>query len=62
MSSTPAAVQAVPRGGMARLVGRRLTDWLPAVFVLVGIIIMVLVIFRPQGFLGSRREVMLSEQ
>ena len=36
--STPAAVQPVPRGGMARLVGRRLTDWLPAVVVLVGII------------------------
>src|SRR2546421_1487678 len=38
MSATPAAVQPVPRGGMARLVGRRLTDWLPAVFVLVGMI------------------------
>jgi NitT/TauT family transport system permease protein len=31
----PVAVQAVPRGGMARMVGRRVTDWLPAVFVLV---------------------------
>jgi NitT/TauT family transport system permease protein len=38
VSSTPAAVQAVPRGGLARLVGRRLTDWLPAAFVLVGMI------------------------
>ena len=38
MSTTPAAVQPVPRGGMARLVGRRLTDWLPAVVVLVGMI------------------------
>jgi neutral amino acid transport system permease protein len=31
-------------------------------FVLVGLVIMLLVIFRPQGFLGSRREVMLGEQ
>ena len=38
MSTTPAAVQPVPRGGMARLVGRRLTDWVPAVVVLVGTI------------------------
>jgi NitT/TauT family transport system permease protein len=29
------AVQPVPRGGFARMVGRRLTDWLPAAFVLV---------------------------
>jgi NitT/TauT family transport system permease protein len=36
MSSTPTAVQPVPRGGMARLVGRRLTDWVPAAVVLVG--------------------------
>ena len=38
MSTTPTAVQPVPRGGMARLVGRRITDWLPAVVVLVGTI------------------------
>jgi NitT/TauT family transport system permease protein len=38
MTTTPAAVQPVPRGGMARLVGRRLTDWVPAVVVLVGTI------------------------
>ena len=38
MSTTPAAVQPVPRGGMARLVGRSLTDWLPAVVVGVGTI------------------------
>lgn len=38
MSTAPAAVQPVPRGGMARLVGRRLTDWVPAVVVLVGTI------------------------
>ena len=38
MTSTPTAVQPVPRGGMARLVGRRLTDWLPAAVVLVGVI------------------------
>ena len=29
------AVQPVPRGGMARMVGRRVTDWLPAAIVLV---------------------------
>jgi NitT/TauT family transport system permease protein len=38
VSTAPAAVQPVPRGGMARLVGRRLTDWVPAVVVLVGTI------------------------
>jgi NitT/TauT family transport system permease protein len=38
MTTTPTAVQPVPRGGMARLVGRRVTDWLPAVVVLVGTI------------------------
>src|SRR5436305_13938129 len=37
MSSTPTAVQPVPRG-MGRLVGRRIVDWLPAVIVLVGVI------------------------
>ena len=35
-SEAPAAVQPVPRGGMGRLVGRRLVDWLPAAAVLVG--------------------------
>ena len=34
----------------------------PVRFMLVGLMIMVLVIFRPQGILGSRREVMLSER
>src|SRR5436189_6309280 len=39
MSSTaPVAVQPVPRGGLGKLVGRRLIDWLPAVIVLVGIV------------------------
>lgn len=33
--STPAAVQPVPRGGVGRLVGRRLRDWVPAAAVLV---------------------------
>jgi NitT/TauT family transport system permease protein len=37
-SSAPVAVQPVPRGGLGRMVGRRLVDWLPAVVVLVGII------------------------
>jgi len=35
-SGAPIAVQPVPRGGMGRLVGRRLIDWLPAAVVLVG--------------------------
>jgi NitT/TauT family transport system permease protein len=34
-SSSPVAVQPLPRGGAARLVGRRLRDWIPAVLVLV---------------------------
>jgi NitT/TauT family transport system permease protein len=38
MSTTPAAVQPIPRGGMGRLVGRRLTDWLPAAVVLVAVV------------------------
>jgi branched-chain amino acid transport system permease protein len=33
----------------------------PTRFVLVGLLIMLLVVFRPQGLFGSRREVMLSE-
>ena len=33
----------------------------PTRFVLVGLLIMLLVIFRPQGFLGSRNEVMLGD-
>jgi NitT/TauT family transport system permease protein len=37
-SGAPVAVQPVPRGGLGRMVGRRLVDWLPAVVVLVGII------------------------
>jgi NitT/TauT family transport system permease protein len=37
MTTAPTGVQPVPRG-MARLVGRRITDWIPAVVVLVGTI------------------------
>jgi NitT/TauT family transport system permease protein len=37
-SSAPVAVQPVPRGGLGRLVGRRVVDWLPALVVFVGII------------------------
>jgi NitT/TauT family transport system permease protein len=33
MTTTPTAVQPLPRGGMSRLVGRGVTDWLPAVLV-----------------------------
>ena len=38
MSTTPIPVQPLPRGGMARLVGRRITDWLPAVVVFIAIV------------------------
>jgi NitT/TauT family transport system permease protein len=38
VTTTPTAVQPVPRGGMARLVGRRVTDWLPALVVFVATI------------------------
>jgi len=34
-SGAPVAVQPVPRGGLGRMVGRRITDWLPAAVVLV---------------------------
>jgi NitT/TauT family transport system permease protein len=37
-SSAPVAVQPIPRGGLGRLVGRRVVDWLPALVVFVGII------------------------
>ena len=33
MTTTPTAVQPLPRGGMNRLVGRGVTDWLPALVV-----------------------------
>jgi NitT/TauT family transport system permease protein len=35
-SDAPVAVQPVPRGGLGRMVGGRLVDWLPAAVVLVG--------------------------
>jgi NitT/TauT family transport system permease protein len=37
-SGAPVAVQPVPRGGLGRMVGRRVTDWLPAAVVLVAMI------------------------
>jgi NitT/TauT family transport system permease protein len=37
-SDAPVAVQPIPRGGLGRMVGRRVVDWLPALVVLVGII------------------------
>jgi NitT/TauT family transport system permease protein len=37
-SGAPVAVQPVPRGGLGRMVGRRVTDWLPAAVVLVAIV------------------------
>jgi NitT/TauT family transport system permease protein len=54
MTTTPTAVQPIPRGSMARLVGRRLTDWVPAVVVLVGTIALwegVIRVFDVQEFL-----------
>ena len=54
MTTTPTAVQPVPRGGMAGLVGRRITDWIPAVVVFVGTIALwegVIRIFDVQEFL-----------
>jgi NitT/TauT family transport system permease protein len=54
VTTTPAPVQPVPRGGMARLVGRRLTDWVPALIVLVGSIALlegVIRAFDVQAFL-----------
>jgi NitT/TauT family transport system permease protein len=46
LSSVPTAVQPVPRGGMARLVGRRITDWIPAAVVLVGSIALLELLIR----------------
>ena len=37
-SGAPVVVQPVPRGGLGRLVGRRVVDWLPALVVFVGIV------------------------
>jgi NitT/TauT family transport system permease protein len=37
-SGAPVAVQPVARGGLSRMVGRRLVDWLPALVVLIGMI------------------------
>jgi NitT/TauT family transport system permease protein len=54
MTTSPTAVQPVPRGGLARLVGRRITDWIPAVVVLVGTIALwegVIRAFNVQEFL-----------
>jgi NitT/TauT family transport system permease protein len=54
MTTTPTAVQPIPRGGMARLVGHRITDWVPAVVVLVGTIALlegVIRAFNVQEFL-----------
>jgi NitT/TauT family transport system permease protein len=50
----PVAVQPVPRGGMARLVGRRIWDWVPAVVFLVLVIGLwqgLVVAFHVQRFL-----------
>jgi NitT/TauT family transport system permease protein len=37
-SGAPVAVQPVPRGGVSRVVGRRLVDWVPALVVIVAIV------------------------
>jgi len=39
-SGAPVAVQPVPRGGVGRMVGRRLVDWLPAVIFIVAIVLL----------------------
>jgi NitT/TauT family transport system permease protein len=39
-SGAPVAVQPVPRGGVGRMVGRRLVDWLPAVVFIVAIVLL----------------------
>jgi NitT/TauT family transport system permease protein len=52
--AAPAAVQPIPRGGMARLVGRRLLDWVPALVFLVLVIGLwqgLVVAFHVQRFL-----------
>lgn len=54
MSAAPVAVQPVPRGGVGRLVGRRLRDWIPAAVVLIAGIALwqgIIVAFHVQGFL-----------
>ncbi len=53
-AGAPVAVQALPRGGAARLVGRRVVDWIPAVVVLVlGLVLWqeATAIFHIQNFL-----------
>ena len=37
-TDVPVAVQPVPRGGLGRMVGRRVVDWLPALVVFVGLV------------------------
>jgi NitT/TauT family transport system permease protein len=39
-SGAPVAVQPVPRGGVGRMVGRRLVDWLPALIFIVAIVLL----------------------
>jgi NitT/TauT family transport system permease protein len=54
MSDIPVAVEPVPRDSLGRTVGRRLRDWLPAVAVLVGTLVVwqaVIVIFDVKQFL-----------
>lgn len=54
MTTAPTAVQPIPRGGMAQLVGRRMTDWIPALVVLlatIGLWESVIRAFNVQAFL-----------
>jgi NitT/TauT family transport system permease protein len=56
-SSAPLAVQPIPRGGLGRMVGRRLVDWIPAAVVLVAGIALwqgLIVAFHVQQFLLPR--------
>ncbi len=50
-----------PRLPRHRQRDRRRSEVGPVRFVLVGLLIMLLVIFRPQGILGSREEVMIGD-
>jgi NitT/TauT family transport system permease protein len=54
VSAPPVPVQAVPRGGIGRIVGRRVRDWIPAVIVFavaIGLWQGLIVAFHVQGFL-----------
>jgi NitT/TauT family transport system permease protein len=62
-SSAPVAVQPVPRGGVGRIVGRRVVDWLPALVVLVAALAMwqeAIDVFNVKKFLLPQPSTILS--